>query len=251
MTYEGANGMKRFFKIFIWLIGLACVIIFIQFPVKQANEMWRAIPTPLAGKVIVLDPGHGGADGGAQGKDNTKEKGITLEVAKKARDYLQQAGALVYLTRETDTDLAGEDVQGLSKRKSIDIRNRLTFIHEKEADLFVTIHLNALPSEQWSGAQTFYTGSLPENKHLATMIQDEIIRNLENTKRVPLEINHMYLLKHAEVPSALVEIGFLSNEAERELLKDKTYQQKMAASIYQGIIRYVTEEVEEDIENTP
>src|SRR5699024_870800 len=92
--------------------------------------------------------------------------------------------------------------------------------------------------------QTFYSDVLPENKHLATMIQDEIIRNLENTKRVPLEMNQMYLLKYAEVPGALVEIGFLSNEVERELLKDKAYQQKMAASIYQGIIRYVTEDVE-------
>ena len=236
--------MKRFGQIVVWLVRLALVIILIQFPLKQATEIWQAIPTPLAGKVIVLDPGHGGADGGAQGKDKTEEKDISLEVAKKTRDYLQQAGALVYLTRETDKDLAGEGVRGLSKRKSIDIRNRLKLIHEKEADLFVTIHLNAIPATQWSGAQTFYSDVLPENKHLATMIQDEIIRNLENTKRVPLEMNQMYLLKYAEVPGALVEIGFLSNEVERELLKDKAYQQKMAASIYQGIIRYVTEDVE-------
>src|SRR5699024_4747904 len=185
---------------------------------------------------------------GAEGKDNTQEKDIALDVAKQTRDYLQQAGALVYLTRETDMDLAGKEVRGLSKRKSIDIRNRLAFIHENDADLFITLHLNALPSEKWSGAQTFYADSLPENKHLATMIQNEIIRNLENTTRTPLEVRNLYLLKHAEVPGALVEIGFLSNEAERELLKDKHYQRKMAASIYQGIIRYVMEDIEEDEE---
>src|SRR5699024_8526673 len=114
----------------------------------------------------------------------------------------------------------------------------------------ITIHLNALPESRWSGAQTFYYDSFSENKHLATMIQSEIIRNLENTKRVPLEVNGIYLLKHAEVPGALVEIGFLSNEKERELLKDAEYQDKMAASIYQGIIRYATEEMEEDKANS-
>src|SRR5699024_7186841 len=137
---------------------------------------------------------------GAVGKDKTNEKEIALQVAKHTRDYLQQAGALVYMTREEDKDLAGEDFIG--RRKSEDIRNRLKFIHKKEPDLFITIHLNALTAKQWSGAQTFYYPSFPENKHLATMIQEEIIRNLENTNRAPLQMNQIYLLKHAEVPGA-------------------------------------------------
>ncbi len=234
--------MKKYWKIGWWLIGLAIVIVLIQFPLKKSQDMWRTVPMPLSGKVIVIDPGHGGPDGGAVGKDQTVEKDITLKVAKMTRDYLQGAGALVYLTREDDTDLAG-DISGFSKRKSADIRKRLDIIHEKEADLFITIHLNALPSSRWSGAQTFYYPSMPENKHLAEMIQSEIINNLKNTDRVPLEMNHIYLLKHAKIPGALVETGFLSNEKERELLKDEKYQEKMAASIYQGIIRYVTEDV--------
>lgn len=236
--------MTRFAKGVLWLIGLAIVLILFLVPVKQVEEMWRVVPMPLAGKVIVLDPGHGGPDGGAVGKDKTNEKAITLAVAEKTRDYLEEAGAIVYLTREEDTDLAGDDVQGLSKRKSIDIRNRLKLIHEKEADLFISIHLNALPAKQWSGAQTFYDGSNLENKHLAEMVQAEIIRNLANTDRVPLEIRHMYLLKHAEVPGSLVELGFLSNDKELELLKQSDYQEKLAASIYQGILRYSTEEAD-------
>lgn len=236
--------MKKYLKASLWLLGLLILILLIQFPIKKGELMWRTVPLPLAGKTIVIDPGHGGIDGGAVGRDKTSEKEIALQVAKYTRDYLQQAGALVYLTREEDKDLAGENVEG--RRKSADIRNRLKFIHEKEPDFFISIHLNALPSKRWSGAQTFYYPSFPENKHLATMIQDEIIKNLENTTRVPLQMNHVYLLKHAEVPGALVEIGFLSNDEELELLKDKKYQQQMSASIYKGIIRYVTEEMEED-----
>lgn len=242
----GENKMKTYFKIIVWALGFILLILLIQFPIFKGQHMWRTIPQPLAGKVIVIDPGHGGADGGAVGKDNTSEKDIALNVSKTMRDYLQQAGALVYLTRETDTDLANKETKGFSRRKSEDIRNRLKFIHEKEADFFISIHLNALPSSRWSGAQTFFYPSFPENKHLAAMIQSEIIRNLENTDRVPLQINHMYLLKYAEIPGALVEIGFLSNEEERELLKDKKYQEKMAASIYKGIINYTMEKVEED-----
>lgn len=240
--------MKKQWKVLLWFIGLAMLILLILFPIQKGQYMWRTVPLPLAGKTIVIDPGHGGPDGGAVGKDNTTEKEIALEVSKKTRDYLQQAGAVVYLTREEDKDLAGDHVKGYSKRKSEDIRNRLKFIHEKEPDFFITVHLNSLPSSRWSGAQTFYYPSFPENKHLATMIQVEIIRNLENTNRTPLPINGIYLLKYAEVPGALVEIGFLSNEEERERLKDKKYQEQMAASIYQGIIRYVTEEMEEQVE---
>ncbi len=236
--------MKKYLRATLWILGLLLLILLIQYPIKKGELMWRTVPLPLAGKTIVIDPGHGGFDGGAVGKDKTSESEIALQVSKYTRDYLQQAGAVVYLTREEDIDLAGENFEG--RRKSADIRNRLKFIHEKEPDFFLTIHLNALPSKRWSGAQTFYYPSFPENKYLATMIQEEIIRNLENTTRVPLQMNHIYLLKHAEVPGALVEIGFLSNDAELELLKDKKYQEQMSASIYKGIIRYLTEEMEEE-----
>lgn len=236
--------MRTMWKAFFWLLGVALLIVLIQYPVMKDKLIWKTIPTPLAGKTIVIDPGHGGRDGGAKGQDNTEEKVIALDVSKRLRDYLEQAGAVVYLTREEDKDLAGEKFIG--RRKAADIRNRLAFIHEKDADFFVSIHLNSLPSSRWSGAQTFYYDRFPENKHLATMIQAEIIRNLQNTTRKPLEKRDMYLLKHAEIPGALVEIGFLSNDAELQLLKDKQYQEKMAVSIYQGMIRYIMEEKEEE-----
>lgn len=238
--------MKKVSKIAFWCVGALLLLFILRLPVQDIADAWESWSMPLSGKTIVIDPGHGGPDGGAVGGQDVFEKDIALATAKKLQRYFQQTGALVYLTREKDTDLAGEDVKGLAARKSQDIRNRLAFIEEKEPDLFVTIHLNALSSSQWRGAQTFYYPSFDENKHLATMIQNEIIRNLENTNRTPLAINGIYLLKHAPVPGALVEIGFLSNQEELELLKDENYQEQMAASIYEGVLRYVTEEPEED-----
>lgn len=239
--------MRRVNKIVLWFIGLLVLAFLIQLPMEHVDQVWRTWSYPLAGKTIVIDPGHGGPDGGAVGSDNTSEKEIALIVSKKLRDYLQQAGALVYLTREKDEDLADQSTKGLSKRKSEDIRNRLAFVNDKNADLFLSVHLNAIPSPRWSGAQAFYYPKLDESRHLAKMIQTEIIRNLENTDRAALSINTMYLLKHVDIPSALVEIGFLSNERERDQLKQEEYQHQMAASIYEGILRYVTEE-EIDVE---
>lgn len=236
-------------KLLLWMIGCILLVYLIQFPINKSDQVWNRWALPLAGKVIVIDPGHGGPDGGAVAKDQTEEKDIALSVAKKAKSYMEQSGAIVYLTRETDEDLASEHTKGLALRKSEDIRNRLKFIHDKGADFFISIHLNALSSTRWRGAQTFYYTKYEESKHLAKMIQAEITRNLENTSRASLPINSMYLLKHAEVPGALVEIGFLSNEAESELLKQDDYQKQMAASIYNGVLRYSTEEVEKDTDD--
>nr|WP_255437766.1 N-acetylmuramoyl-L-alanine amidase CwlD [Thalassobacillus sp. CUG 92003] len=212
------------------------------YPMNEVKDAWQTWSLPLTGKVIVLDPGHGGPDGGAVGADDTLEKDIALSVAKYLRDYLQQNGATVYMTREEDKDLAAEDTSGLSRRKSEDIRNRVALIHEKETDFFISLHLNAIPSPEWSGAQSFYYPGQERSQDLAQFIQAEIKRNLENTTREAMALNSMYLLKQASVPGALVEIGFLSNVHERELLKTEDYQRKMAASIYQGMLRYATEE---------
>ena len=238
--------MKQQIKqIFLWVVGLGLLITLIQHPLKQTEPAWTTWSLPLSGKTIVLDPGHGGVDGGAVGSDKTQEKEITLEISKKLQHYLQQSGALVYLTREKDEDLSSKSTKGLAQKKSEDIRKRLKIIEEKKPDLFLSIHLNALPNPSWSGAQTFFNPRRDENRHLAEAVQSEIIRNIENTDRVPLELNNVYLLKHAKVPGALVEVGFLSNNQEREQLKDEAYQQQMAGSIYNGILKYITEDPEE------
>ncbi|NIK12986.1 N-acetylmuramoyl-L-alanine amidase CwlD [Alkalibacillus almallahensis] len=197
---------------------------------------------PLAGQVIVLDPGHGGVDGGADyGED--QEKTVTLQTALFLRDYLQEAGAQVVLTRDGDYDLAPEDMDGYSKRKSYDIRRRVKLIQDVEADVFVSIHLNSVVNESWRGAQTFYYPGEEENKRLANAIQERLRDSIE-TNRQTLAMDNVYILKHAETTSALVEMGFLSNSEERALLTSEDYQRRLASSIYEGIVEYVTAEQE-------
>jgi N-acetylmuramoyl-L-alanine amidase len=223
---------------------LVVLMLFVFTYELPATKTWTYWTMPLSGKTIALDAGHGGPDGGAESKDGAiMEKDINLAIVRHLRDYLQQSGAIVVLTREDDKDLASPATKGLSKRKTEDLINRAQFVNQKHADLFVTVHLNAVPSSKWSGAQTFFYPNHNDNPLLATLIQEEIKRNLMNTERVAKRVDgELYLLKTLKIPSALVEVGFLSNSEEAQRLVDPGYQKKVAASIYQGILRYYSGE---------
>ncbi|MCP3775416.1 N-acetylmuramoyl-L-alanine amidase CwlD [Paenibacillus sp. MZ04-78.2] len=208
-----------------------------------STKTWTYWTMPLSGKIIALDAGHGGPDGGARSKDGLEEKDVNLAIALHLRDYLQQSGALVVMTREDDRDLASAETKGYSKRKTEDLLKRAEFVTKQKSNLFVSIHLNSIPSPRWSGAQTFFYPNHADNSTLAALIQEEMKRNLKNTDRVAKQADkEIYLLKALTIPSALIEVGFLSNPGEAQLLRDSSYQKKIATSIYQGILRYYSGE---------
>ncbi|WP_334075687.1 MULTISPECIES: N-acetylmuramoyl-L-alanine amidase CwlD [Paenibacillus] len=227
------------------LIGLCLLAVLVGLTIYEmpAAKVWNYWSLPLAGQKIVLDAGHGGPDGGAVSKQGLIEKDINLAVALYLRDYLQQAGAIVVMTREVDKDLAGAETRGYSKRKTEDLKQRVRFIEEQQADLFISIHMNSVPSERWRGAQTFYYLNNGNSANLADLIQQELRRNLENTDRVAkVSDKPVYVLQALKIPAALVEVGFLSHPEESGLLGDESYQRKVAASIYQGLLRYASGE---------
>ncbi|WP_420481890.1 N-acetylmuramoyl-L-alanine amidase CwlD [Cohnella zeiphila] len=238
IVWIGGKGWLRLGTV-AGLLLLVGVILYSEIPSVHTWSYWT---TPLTGKVIALDAGHGGADGGAVSRDGIIEKDINMSIVLYLRDYLQQAGALVVLTREGDYDLAEADVKGYSKRKTADLLERVDTIRNRKADLAVSIHLNSVPSPAWSGAQTFYSKTVPDSSRLAQVLQKEIKETLGNTNRTALPNNTVYLLKTLPMPSALVEIGFLSHLAEARLLANETYQKKVAASLYRGILRYLSGE---------
>lgn len=189
-----------------------------------------ALSWALVGKIVVVDPGHGGRDPGAVGKSGVKEKEITLQVAKKLALLLEQGGAAVLLTREDDSELAA------SKREDLD--RRADIANENGADIFVSIHVNSFRSgPREHGAQTFSQPGSQESRLLSSCIQDELIRILGNTDRKPKEVDY-YINKATRMPSVVVEIGFITNEREEKLMQDPAYQQKVAYAIYAGIVKY-------------
>ncbi|WP_027415383.1 N-acetylmuramoyl-L-alanine amidase CwlD [Aneurinibacillus terranovensis] len=228
-------------KVLGWIAALCTVIALFTYKIP-IDDSWSGWSLPLSGKIIVLDAGHGGPDGGAVSKDGLVEKDVTLLITLSLRDFLQQAGALVVLTRENDTDLAHPNTKGLSKRKTEDLIRRARLVKENQGDLLVSIHLNAIPSPKWSGAQVFYHPAYEDSQRCAQLIQSEIRRVINNTDREAKRNHDIYILRASSVPAVLVEVGFLSNENEARLLSDTKYQKKMANAIYQGILRYYSGE---------
>lgn len=230
----------RQWAVSLCLLLLVVVVMTMEMPVSKTWTYWSA---PLARKIIAIDAGHGGPDGGTVGREGLIEKDINLTIALLLRDYLQQSGAIVVMTRESDHDLARSNTKGYARRKAEDLKNRVLYIEEKKADVVISLHMNSVPSSRWSGAQTFYTHRHPDNAQLAKWIQSEIRYNLNNTDRVAkLTDRKLYLMDHLLIPSVLVESGFLSNPEESRMLASEEYQRKLAASIYKGILRFIAGE---------
>lgn len=226
-------------KIIIVCLSATVLYFLLTYSFPTLNS-WKPWSLPLSGKVIVLDAGHGGIDGGAE-RDGIQEKDVTLLIVEKTRDYLQEQGAIVILTRDKDSDLADDGTKTIAGRKVEDLRARAEIINNSNANFFVSVHLNSFPSVTSKGAQTFYYNSLDKNKKAAKLIQEEMKKSLENTNRVAKRIQHVYLLRKANIPGVLVEVGFLSHSEERKLLNTDKYQNKVAEALYRGILRYYTD----------
>ena len=193
----------------------------------------RASILPLFGKVIYLDPGHGGPDPGAVW-GNIYESQINLEISLKLQEELEKNGAIVYLTRYGDYDLSANNAM---LRKRSDLSRRANIINKSGADLYLSIHLNADISSTWQGAQVFYDKVNDKNEKIAEVLQKQLCEDL-NTKREHKNIQGQYLYSRVNVPGVLIEVGFISNPNERYLLRQQEYQQKVSKTITKGIINY-------------
>ncbi|EYE87361.1 N-acetylmuramoyl-L-alanine amidase [Fervidicella metallireducens AeB] len=194
-------------------------------------------------RVIIIDAGHGGIDGGAVGLHGVIEKDINLAIAKKLKAYIELNGDTCIMIREVDEGLYSQSGT-IRNKKNEDLKNRKTIIKETEADLFISIHLNSFPQAQYYGAQVFYPKEDEDSKRLAKFVQTELVNTLDrNNKRQEKSSDSYYILKDNKIPSLLIECGFLSNPAEERLLADEGYQNKIAWAIYSGIIKYFTEPI--------
>ena len=169
----------------------------------------------------------------------TTEAESNLKIALKLQNLLEQSGATVILTRSDENGIYDLDKKTLKEKKISDIKNRVKVGNESEADIFVSIHLNKIPQNQYWGWQTFYKEESIEGKRLATSVQNSLNETIEkNNTRVPMKIDNVYIIKHVEIPTAIIECGFLSNEEEEKLLLNNEYQDKLAWGIYTGIMDY-------------
>lgn len=189
----------------------------------------------LLGKVIYLDPGHGGIDSGTTYK-NILEKDINLILSKKLEKELSSYGATVYLTRNTDKDLSLTKIN----RKRSDLINRAYLINKTKPDMYISIHLNYISNPKWKGLQIFYTNKNKENKNIATKLTTYLKEKTTNIKE-PKQDNTYYMYKNITSPGILIEAGFLSNPDDRYRLTHEEYQNKLIKNITYSIIKYFEE----------
>mgnify|MGYP005845727545 FL=1 len=190
----------------------------------------------LVDKLVVVDPGHGGQDPGVV-RDGVLEKDITLAVAQRLAEYLEQAGAQVLLTRDKDCDLADPESIETQSRKRQDLERRVAIANQNKADVFVSVHVNSFSEENEYGAQTFSQPGCPEGRQLAHAIQAELRTLLGNTSRLPKQVDY-FIGRTTTMPSVVVEIGFITNTREFRLLQEPDYQAKVAFVIAAGLVRY-------------
>ena len=229
-------------KIIFGIISLVIVIVSV-IEVKTASEEVIKI-MPITNKTIIVDAGHGGIDPGSMTDDQSvKEKDVNLKITKKVKELLEASGAMVILTRNDDTSLYTEQVGKTIRQKyNENLKNRKKIIQESSADMFISIHLNKFQESKYYGAQTFYPAGKEDDKQLATYIQGELKRVVDKTNNRKIKsTNDIYLIKDNEIPSTLIECGFLSNDKEAKLLNDEEYQDQIAWAIYVGVQKYFSE----------
>ncbi len=222
-----------YLNLFLFLfLGLAAFTLYGRLKAPFALPA-RAV-LPLSGLYIAIDPGHGGYDPGAKSND-ILEKDIVLEISLYLREYMQQGGARVMMTREEDRDFL---LPAAGPKKRQDLHNRLKSVEEAGVDLLLSIHANHFPSPYWSGSQVFYQEGCSKGEALAAAIQAELRRVLQNTER-QAKSGDFFMLRESSVPGVVVEVGFLSHPGEAALLASPAYQKKLAWAVYLGVVAFI------------
>lgn len=190
----------------------------------------------LAGKIILVDAGHGGIDPGGN-RPGIKEKDINLAVALKLKEVLNGYGAKVVLSREIDGDLSPQcDNEKIIGRYRRDLAARMEMVEESDADLFISIHANTNHNPRRRGAETFYYRKSETGKNLAEAIQDALSKIAPGAGQAAP--GDFFILRRNTIPAVLVEVGYITNPEESQLLQSDQHQQKLAEAIAQGICSY-------------
>lgn len=195
--------------------------------------------------VVVIDPGHGGEDGGAVAPDGTEEADINLAVAQRLDLLLRFLGQDTLLLRDSDISLHDPSASTIREKKVSDIHNRVDTINAQTDPRLISIHQNFFPSSKYHGAQVFYGGN-PRSQPWAELTRTTLRSCLdpENQREAKPIDRGIYLMNHISCPALLIECGFLSNPEERCLLKDGSYQTALAAAIAGSYIQSTQEEGE-------
>lgn len=230
----------------IYYITILVIIIAILF-LFPSRELISAINNkiirPLNNITIVVDPGHGGIDGGTSFGD-ILEKHINLSIGLKLKEELIKRGATVIMTREIDDSLDDHIDNGSRHRE--DLEERVRVANDNQADIFISIHVNHSKNENRKGPIIFYDEYSEESKKFAVIMQD-YLNKLSSYQKLDKHMNHsvttggFYTLQNIKSPGIIVEMGFMSNDLDRELLLEDKHQNEVIDLIARSVISYINE----------
>lgn len=187
--------------------------------------------------VVVLDAGHGGVDNGVSGvESNVTESELNLKMTYQLKNIFEKSGFKVILTRTDENGLYGEYSDGFKLR---DLKKRVEIVNSSKADLFISVHMNKYSQPSRRGAQVFYKINDETSNYLAEKIQLRINLMKESSRICQALKGDYYVLNNSEIPSVLVECGFLSNKKDEELLLSEQYREKLAIEIFKGAVDYL------------
>lgn len=231
--------MKILRKKFLWILVSMVCILGLSLNKKDSISVFNNSIDNQHKIKILIDPGHGGIDGGAVSKAGTIEKDIDLQIGLKLKDKLDHNGYEIIMTRDEDKGLYSENGT-IRKKKIEDLKNRCKLKDESNCDMFVSIHLNMFPQSKYHGAQVWYSKN-QESRKFAHILQQNLINGLDtsnNRKEKSAEDFYRVLNCKDDIPSVIIECGFLSNIEEEQKLIDPNYQEKLAELIFQSIQVY-------------
>lgn len=228
--------MRKKILEFTLILLLLCCAYLLPLSMKEENSR-KAAQAEVSEYTVMVDAGHGAIDSGKVGINGALEKDINLSIASMLKEYLEEHGIRVIMTRTTDAPLYQESD---SNKKLADMKTRIRMMKDNQVQYVVSIHQNSYGQSSVKGAQVFYYADSSEGEKLAQSIQDSFSYALgeENTRKIKPNRDY-YLLLHSPAVAVICECGFLSNWEEAEKLTTADYQEKLAISIGRGILNYL------------
>lgn len=230
--------MKKYRGWLFYLMTIAAVLLAAQWGSRAATVIAESTPLPRLHRIII-DPGHGGEDGGATSCAGIVESAYNLDISLRLNDLFHLMGYETKLTRTSDTAIYTKG-ETLAQKKGSDLKQRVRIANETEHALLLSIHQNNFPDSRYSGAQVFYAGT-EGSEALAKQLQDAFTSTINpGSHRKSKKSTGVYLMEHIQCTGVLIECGFLSNAAEEAQLRNPEYQKKLCCVIAATVSEYLS-----------
>lgn len=229
---------KRKTWVIFYFLTIAGVLLAAQWGSRAVTVIAESRPIERE-HCIVIDPGHGGEDGGATSCTGLVESTYNLDISLRLNDLLHLLGHDTQMTRTTDISIYTKGGT-IAQKKASDLKERVRIVNETENALLISIHQNNFSDSRYSGAQVFYAGT-EGSSALAKQLQSALVAALNPGSSRKSKIGDgIYLMEHIDCPGVLIECGFLSNAAEEARLRNAEYQKKLCCVIAATVSEYLS-----------